>query len=674
MENNITDNTQLTTKKELADILGITREGVMKKAKKEGWQFFYIDGVGRGGKEIRFDVASLPTEIREKVINHQKFAKKHLTYSDLTKKQKDQVDNFFNITGKYKEFENLPKNRRLSKIKIQTNFTKLFNEGKIDKGLLEANGSFVVRTLQNYLKKEREYRETNDLNCVVKRYGHNKGQTKLTKQDKAFINSVYLDENRRCIASIYRKYVIEQEKIGEKPLCYGSVYNYINLIDPIIKIRQREGKKALNDKAKRYISRDMELLNRNEKWVADGTVFDFYVLPDKYKNAPNNVKMDKLFKANVVAFIDMKTKKVTGWEISPTENGAAVVDALSYGILDNGKPQIVYCDNGKAFKNKWILGALMDDRKHSGMLHRLGIDVQYAQVKHPQSKGVVESFWRFVKEDFSKDVDSYCGIDNGKSPEELNQKLKSLVSNNRILTMQELYNAFGSWVKRYNNTHKHSGIGGMTPQQKWENCNNCGLVRVEAKDLLLATLYREEREVGRNGVLYMNWNYYPEDKDIMLIQKYLGKKVEIGIDRHDLKRLFVFDKTTGSLICIASREEKMSPRAIDAKNLEDFKEYKRIHKKINNAAKEITMAKVDLQEKLLKDTAISVKSVESGVLGIITPTSRGKLYRVELEETEIASTDGLAMLRSYKGDLKKLIDGESKENKKKEKREDYWEI
>ena len=645
MENNTTNKTQLTTKKELADILGITREGVMKKARKESWSFFYIDGVGRGGKEIRFDIDTLPTEIREKVINRQVLGLRHLTYGDLSIKQKSQVDNFFNIVGLYKDFENKPTNRRLSKIKIQTNFTKLFNEGKIDKELLDTNGTFVVRTLQNYLRKEKEYRETNDLNCVVKRYGHNKGQTKLTEDDKKFINGIYLDENKRGIASIYRKYKREQERIGNQALCYGSIYNYINLIDPIIKIRQREGKKAVTDKVQRYIKRDMELLDRNEKWVADGSIFDFYVIPDKYKNETPETKEKKIFKPNIIVFIDMKTRKIVGWEITPTENSAAVVDALSYGIFSNGKPRFIYVDNGKAFKNKWILGSLMDERNHSGMLYRLGIDVQYAKVKHPQSKGIVESFWRFVKEDFSKDVDSYCGIDKGKSPEEVNQKLKKLVLNNRILTMQELYDAFGGWVVRYNNTHEHSGIDKMTPQQKWDSCNTgehaSPINYVSAKDLMLATLYRDEREVQRNGVLYNNWNYYPENNDITLVKKYLGKKVEIGIDRHDLTRLFVFDKNTGSLICIAKRETKMSPRARDAETMIDYKEYQKLEKKINDATKNIEMAKVDLQEKLLQDTAIE-----------------------------------------YKGDLKKLINDVGGNNnglprdltKEKKKKEDYWNI
>ncbi len=586
--NIITKNTHITTK-ELATILNITKEGVMKRAKREAWSFSYGDGIGRGGKITYFEINKLPENIKKDVIKRQEYIRKHKAYADLPEWQQKQVDTFFYILKKYKEFANKAENRRVSKIKLLTQFTEDFNAGKVDKEVLQSNGTFVVRTLQKYLEKEKKYNETNDLNHIIKQYGKNKGKSRLNEDEKAFINTLYFNQNRLPLSAVHEKY----SERSASPLSYWSIRKYIDKISPLTKTKHRKGEKVFSDKCIPYIKRDMETgLDRNSIWSADGHLLNFYVKSDDGK---------KIFRATVVVWIDIYTRMPVGFEISENENSEMVVDALMCGIKKYGKPLSIYVDNGKAFKNKWLLGATRDNIRVSGLLNRLGIDARYATKYHPQSKGVVEGFWNYVDNHFSKFSNTYCGKNINEKPDDMDKRLKNL---EKMISLQELYDAFGNFLENYRTKHKHSGIGGITPSQKWESSSN-ELVRVDNRELVHASLYREVRQVHQNGILYMGWDYRQTD-DITLVRDFLKKNVIIGIDRHDLTHLFVFDDK-GRYICEAKRETKNTFLASDAKNIAQYKEHGKIKGKIRRAANNIEKLNSDLQELTLEINTIEYK-------------------------------------------------------------------
>ena len=169
----------------------------------------------------------------------------------------------------------------------------------------------------------------------------------------------------------------------------------------------REGEKAYRDKIGPYISRDDAILEGGQVLIADGHDLNFQIL-HPYTGTPARLKL--------VMFFDWASRMPVGWQIMPTENTVVIQAALRNAIINIGKlPQIVYLDNGRAFKAKVFTDTNPDLEEFSGIYARLGIATLFAQPYNARAK-VIERFFETLNEQFERLMATYSGASIGDKP------------------------------------------------------------------------------------------------------------------------------------------------------------------------------------------------------------------------------------------------------------------
>ena len=163
----------------------------------------------------------------------------------------------------------------------------------------------------------------------------------------------------------------------------------------------REGAKGLKDKAEPYIVRDASVLDVFSVLVADGHRLNFQVI---------NPFTGKPCRANLVGFLDWKSTGMAGFEIMLEEDTQCIASALRNSILTCGKiPDIVYQDNGRAFRSKFFQGdKKFEELGFNGIYGKLGIKSVFAAPYNARAK-VIERFFLDFQEGFEKLLPSYIG-------------------------------------------------------------------------------------------------------------------------------------------------------------------------------------------------------------------------------------------------------------------------
>ncbi len=169
----------------------------------------------------------------------------------------------------------------------------------------------------------------------------------------------------------------------------------------------REGEKAYRDKIAPFITRDDSMLEPGQVLIADGHDLNFQVLH------PQTGKPARL---KLVMFIDWASRMPVGWQIMPTESTVVIQAALRNALINLGKlPQIVYLDNGRAFKAKIFTATDPDLEELSGIYARLGIATMFAQPYNARAK-IIERFFETLNEQFERLMASYTGASIGDKP------------------------------------------------------------------------------------------------------------------------------------------------------------------------------------------------------------------------------------------------------------------
>ena len=169
----------------------------------------------------------------------------------------------------------------------------------------------------------------------------------------------------------------------------------------------REGEKAYRDKIGPYITRDDSILDVGQVLIADGHDLNFEIL-HPYTGRPARLKL--------VAWFDWASRMPVGWQIMPTENTVVIQAALRCALANLGKlPQVVYLDNGRAFKSKVFCDTDPDLSELSGLYARLGIATQFSQPYNARAK-VIERFFETMNEQFERLLASYTGASISDKP------------------------------------------------------------------------------------------------------------------------------------------------------------------------------------------------------------------------------------------------------------------
>lgn len=153
---------------------------------------------------------------------------------------------------------------------------------------------------------------------------------------------------------------------------------------------------------------------------------------------------------------------------------------LHEAFLRWGLPRVILSDKGSQFKASSLHG----EAEYQYLLRRLEIEAIYG--RKPRTKGKVENQFRFAQRDFV--------------PENLHQT-----------QLEDLNAAWSQWVKWYNWEHRHKGLQGDSPADRYVR----SLRQPSTEDLELLLIHEEPRKVTRDGCIsYYGQTYRVPDEHI----------------------------------------------------------------------------------------------------------------------------------------------------------------
>jgi hypothetical protein len=588
---------------ELSNAVGRSSEWIRTLAKRENWRIARIEGRGRGGKTLAIRIDSLPAEYRDKLALARSAelleTKKDDAMLDQPAWQREIAFARLAVLQYFNRYLDASYNGK-NVSKLHEIWTRNYAAGMLDDMIpqetREIVGKFSPRTLQRW---NAAYKASG-IRGLLTAYGKRKGQTIIPAEDRETILRLWRDQSRLRIQTIYNRIcelkAQELAKLRQLTLrqagdersavdiaeCKREVMSSYASYDTILRyvrsqscfasdVYHREGGKMFKDSCTGYVERDPLTLEINQIWNSDGHRLNCWV---RHPYEPN-----RKVRPNIVVFMDLRSKMITGWSINLHENTGAVISALAKGIGNYGVPDTIYLDNGKAYKNKQTMGIsrnkmnktrffrdddgfalneIADHGQVTGAFGRFGVNVIWALPYNAKAKPV-EPFWNVLNNYGTRFVPTYGGNSIAEKPE----RLPSVLADpSKLWSLDELTEYFEAVIEEYNRTPSNgAGMNGKMPVEVWrDGISRRELRKIPSETLALYKLHRGlTRVVQQNGV---KWDERWYDNPILI--KWQKKTVEIGLDRDDLTKMYVFvpeskkkhpdGKTTrsgGELICIA---------------------------------------------------------------------------------------------------------------------------
>ncbi len=537
------------------------------------------------------------------------------------------------LLNQWKEF------RRKSDNKLQADYDFVSLHNTSNSHLFEILGKISRGTLHRW---KNIINETEDYTKLIPQYRYakvNEYRTCLTDEEIKIFIGLLLHPNRISIgkAIALAKYKLQQQGQSYIPadITFRKYANWFKKNNYDKWVLARDGEKALSDKVEPYIKRDASLLEVGDILVADGHKLAFNVI---------NPFTGKPTRATLVGFLDWKSTALVGYEIMLEENTQCIASALRNSIINlDIIPQIVYQDNGRAFRAKYFTDEKgFTELGFNGLYSKLGIETVFAKPYNARAK-VIERFFKEFQEGFEKLLPSYVGSSIQNKPAYLmrNEKLHKQLHNNFIPTLEETIKMIDMWLNFKNSqpcpNAPDKTIAGVLESRKQQNVDINLL-----DDLMLAT---EVKTIQRNGIRFLNCDYFDE-------RLYGFKsKVLIKYNLFDLTSIKVYT-TKGEYLCTAERVTETHPMAKLLGSVTDFEDYKqkivkqrKLHKKTINAVKEylsndeVKYLETKMIEKNLNPIQKEFKVCSKGVQKIFKNNSEKYEYLIKNNPNDKWITD-----------------------------------
>jgi hypothetical protein len=557
------------TLNEIAELLSVPKDTVKKRAKRNDWP--YRSCAVRGGKERRYHLANLPEDIQAAYA-----ASVKTSLEDLRNQLKPAVKAEKKIdiprysgrgarTGDIKPKEKIPEpylDIAAARLKVLDawsasglspgQFITAWNNGVAVPELRGRLGTFGGISSQSSLYRWLERYTQHGLEGLAPQYPKQRGGNgaSLPREVKDRIEWLYLDTSRPSIAGVVRD--LEQ---------YGIHYNasiirrYINDIPEAVKVIGRKGRDEFRKKFEAYVERDFTAYKSMDCICGDYMTHDIICRIGQ-----------KMFRAKLCAFMDMRSRLITGWSLQLTANSLGVIRSLQMCVENYGTARDVYVDNGREFKNYWLCGDTWKARYTSVdpesleldacVLRECGMNIHFCLPYHGQSKPI-ERFWRTLHEMFDKYEITYVGSNTDLRPEEMKVFQRAINGIKKFdMELIPAFDAIGEridhFMKYYNEQHHHTGQGmeGKTPKQVFqENAVSRREIPENMKKYIFTR--REIRTVQRNGVSIDGMWYSGRELRDYFLAKGQGVKVEVRRGLDDVRKVAIFSMPDRTYLCDA---------------------------------------------------------------------------------------------------------------------------
>jgi putative transposase len=561
---------------DLAAATGISKRAAQKAAVTKGWPCQEVNRNGRGRPIKEFRLSCLPEEYQEKITKH--WLKQRLERADIqiapesrsfegdrstanpmemprpavqpiqpvaakrtiVPARSDEIGLMrFNLVHAWRELvETQPHGK---KVEAMAAFLTAYRCGGILPRVLAKIGDVSERSLRDLDKRLRESRAANNGNEDYRvlcdgRGGWRKHGTTLwrersiSNEAKDVFLGCWLRPEQPTVSLAIRaaRMMLERRGIVEESddrTWRRWLEDWSKRSQHII-VLAREGEKAYRDRVGPYITRDDSMLDPGQVLIADGHDLNFEVL-HPYTGRPARLKL--------VMFFDWASRMPAGWQIMPTENTVVIHAALRNALINLGKlPQVVYLDNGRAFKSKVFCETDPDLTELNGLYARLGIATQFSQPYNARAK-IIERFFETLNEQFERLMASYTGASIGDKPawrarnEKFHQAQHAKRTGGWIPDIREAAWLIDLYIKWYGQ-QEHSGIHWQKPAEVLAGGKGPGLNLAELNDQFLWTKKVSPR---RCRVVLFNIDYESD-----CLHGY-GDDVLVKYDCSDLSKVWI---------------------------------------------------------------------------------------------------------------------------------------
>lgn len=549
------------TVKEMAELKGcserrirlLIKENIISAKKIEVKQ----RGPGRGGIQYRIPLSSIEKKLQSKFKRHLKVFQQEQEKTDIdtetaidnyTGDEIEQIARWKKILFDWQKYRN---SSCKSKAEADTEFVDIINVQNPDLNL----------SLRSLYRKWKEYNKIGDIALVDRRGKHTGHQKKLSNEVWDVFEYYYLDDSRKSISLCMKLTEMNFELQGRQdvlPLPSRSTFERGVKAIPIPYLKYfRENEKTFIGECAPYIKRMYDDLQANDIWVADNHTFDVMV-----------EKNSQPVRVYLTAFMDVRSRKITGWCITDAPSSDATIYALKKGCEYNGVPKMLYTDNGREFLfhdlggNGFRKRRKNEELKLPSILDDLGIEFTTALPRNARAKGIERAFCT-VKNTLSKLYDGYTGGTILERPDSLKELVKYP---NSLVNIEEFKKQVDTYILGWYNKQPHSGEGmySKTPDEIFNNTLIERRVIPPEKLNLMFMRYAKGNKgtlkVGKNGVTLRFYGQELQYWNAELWEMYFGREVYVRYSPDDLSAVRVYDEKM-SFICVAELKDTLSYKA-----------------------------------------------------------------------------------------------------------------
>jgi transposase InsO family protein len=328
----------------------------------------------------------------------------------------------------------------------------------------------------------------------------------------------------------------------------AAFYRAAKKIGKGIKTWHRAGPKGYYDACSLFIKRDYSKVHAGWCWVGDTRTWDVLV------NCPG---FDAPKRPYVTMFVDLRTDMPMGWHIHFTPPSAAnTLTALRNGRKHRGKPDMIYVDNGREFRNKDFSGNPRGgnnwgsendkggDYWMTSAASILNIQMKFAIAKNSRAK-TVENFFGVCKKIIDKSFLSFFGGNSVERPEQVKDLYKS---KDKIISFAEFKNVmdrnFLNVIPNYPCKFERFSQG--TRKEAWDYlyAQREQMEKISEDALSMIPTLTEECTVGRTGatIAKLGTSWWAEWMPL-----YRDEKILVRYNPQDLTKAWGYDAKKGMI-------------------------------------------------------------------------------------------------------------------------------
>lgn len=494
----------LVKTKTLADALGMSRKGLLEKARADRWA--YVER----GKELLWVENRLPTDVRfalsvaknacpvpvpaqspdgtESEGSGNQDGNAFMTASD---KSQDSATWRASLIYEYER----------SKLRM-ADFCEAYNVAREYPALYAKLGHVSGTTLYRWYKQWKE----SGASGLVPKYGMKRGGAgeSLTDEERELLRTFWLRNTKPSAMHAYR---LMRENLPWSRCTYQTALRYLNSIPPMVAGYAREGAGRFENMFLPYMEQDMTKYRSLDVVVSDHHCVDCIVM---YRG--------KMVRPWLTTFQDLRSGKVLGWCPCVKPSSISIAAAYYMCCIRWGIPKSLLFDNGKDYRGKWLNGHTekakvltpegIDEETEAefrGMFRIVGSDVHFTRTYNGKSKARQERYFRIIGEYLAKDIGTYTGSDSRSRPDDAQLMFRSIngmAQRGGIPEWEDFVTAAGYMIEKINDEFECATNGGKTRSQTFmENLPPPDEIRHPTPELLQKALMKGEiRKASRNGV------------------------------------------------------------------------------------------------------------------------------------------------------------------------------